>query len=129
MHRLLRTFVLLSVIAPLSARAAETVVVKRGTAGLVAVPFTARDLGPAAIACSASLAHWYSADLGTAPPGGSLRATLWSDPGDGTVFLLNGLQDRMPVLTLSCGGAEIALERKAGVPQPAIEVVCAPGCR
>ena len=75
----------------------------RGTAGLVEVPFAAANQGPGDMVCSAALAHWYSLDLGRAAPGGRVEASLWYDPKDGTMALLNGSKDRMPVQALWCG--------------------------
>ncbi len=114
--------------------AEEPAPVVRGTSGLVAVPFQADNAGAAEIRCSVALAHWYSQDLGTAVVGKSVRGTLWSDPTDGNVFMLNDLEDRMPVQTLWCGVGDrawmgrstITLERKAGVVPAPIHVVCRP---
>ena len=52
-------------------------------------PSTRRNEGPVPIACGASLAHWYSLDLGEAGPGETVAATLWFDPSNGETFLLN----------------------------------------
>ena len=104
----------------------------RGTAGLAAVPFTARNEAPGPIACAAALAHWYSLDLGRAGPGGRVEATLWSDARTGELFLLNASEDRMAVQTIACGqegsawtgGSRIALDRRVGrTPEPVI-VAC-----
>ena len=106
--------------------------VVRGTEGLVAVPFTAENFGSGALVCSAALAHWYSLDLGRAAPGGRIEGTLWYDRQDGNLFLLNAVQDRMPVQALWCGsagqawttGASVPLERRIGaVPKP-IHLAC-----
>ena len=109
--------------------------VVRGTQGLVAVPFSAENLGSGALVCSAALAHWYSLDLGRAAPGGRIEGTLWYDRADGNLFLINGAQDRMPIQALWCGsagqawttGTRVTLDRKIGqVPKP-IRLACAPG--
>ena len=89
--------------AALAASAGEDAPVARGTAGLVEVPFRAVNAGAADMECKAALAHWYSVDLGRAAPGASLAATLWYDPRDGNVFILNAAEDHMPVQMLWCG--------------------------
>jgi hypothetical protein len=133
MPRLFRSCIcLLTVLAARLAAAEESLPIGRGTDGLVQVPFTADNSGPGMIACSAALAHWYSLDLGEAGPGGSVRATLWYDPHDGDVVLLNASMDRMPVQALWCGIAErawatrtsIDLERKAASVPPPVHVAC-----
>ena len=63
-----------------------------------------------------------------------MSATLWYDPKDGTIALLNASLDRMPVQALWCGLAErswatravIGLERKAASLQGPIKVECRP---
>ena len=55
------------------------------------------------IACAAQLAHWFSADLGVAVPGGAVRIDFVSDPGTGTVFIRNVGGERMPVEAAWCG--------------------------
>jgi len=116
------------------AAAEEPLPIVRGTQGLIEVPFTADNKGPGGIACSAALAHWYSLDLGQASPGASVRGTLWYDPKDGSMLLLNALKDHMPIQALWCGiaarawttRAEIALARKTGTAPPPIHVACRP---
>ncbi|MDR6951375.1 hypothetical protein J2X65_000723 [Ancylobacter sp. 3268] len=112
--------------------AEEAVVVERGVEGLAAVPFQVANRTDRSISCSAAIAHWYSADIGVAEPGGRLEAGLWSKPATGEVFLLNDRQDRMPVQRLWCGYAgadvstrsEIGLVRRAGSAEPALDLVC-----
>ena len=124
----------LAVFGSAPAAAEEGIRILRGTAGLVEVPFAAHNEGPGEIACSAALAHWYSLDLGEAAPGGRVRASLWYDPKDGTVVLLNGSKDRMPVQALWCGvagrswatRAMVPMERAAGHVPPPIRIACAP---
>ncbi|MBB3772588.1 hypothetical protein FHS55_003209 [Angulomicrobium tetraedrale] len=116
----------------LPAQAEEVLVVERGVEGLVAVPFRIANDTDRPVACAAAIAHWYSAQIGTAAPHGRLEASLWSKPASGEVFLLNATQDRMPVQRLWCGyvgedvstRSEIALARRAGAPEPAIDLVC-----
>lgn len=123
-----------SPLATLSFAAEEAAPIVRGTAGMVEVPFSAANRGPGAIVCSATLAHWYSSDLGQAAPGGRVEASLWFDPQNGTTVLLNSLRDRMPVQALWCGFAgrswatrtSISLERKANAAPSPIRVTCAP---
>ena len=107
----------------------------RGTHGLDAVPFSARNAGPQPVACVAALAHWYSIDLGRADPGRSLETTLWYDAKGGELFVLNDVGDRMPVQALTCGpvgaawttGTPIGFERRSGsVPAP-VRLTCRMG--
>ena len=54
-------------IAVVSAAAAEEAEpVARSAAGLVALPFSAKNSALGPIVCSAALAHWYSIEFGTA---------------------------------------------------------------
>jgi hypothetical protein len=55
------------------------------------------------IACAAQLAHWFSADLGVAAPGGAVRIDFTSDPATGTAFIRNAGGERMPVEAAWCG--------------------------
>jgi hypothetical protein len=108
--------------------------IQNGPEGLVAVPFTAGNAGDNPIACAASLAHWFSLDLGGANQGKAVETILWFDPNTGETFLLNDVGDRMPVETLWCGFAGrswatrsvVNLERRAGAPPPPIRLSCAP---
>jgi hypothetical protein len=133
MRRLFLIALLLAALAVPPAPAEEAQPVVRGTEGTAAIPFTARNDGPARIACSAAIAHWYSFDLGEAGPGETVRATLWLDPATGEVSLLNELQDRMPVQALWCGLAgrswatrsSVPLARRAGEAPGRIELTCA----
>lgn len=117
------------------AAAEEALVVERGVEGLVAVPFQVRNASDRPLTCAAAIAHWYSADIGTVPPGQRLDARLWSKPATGEVFLLNPQQDRMPIQSLWCGyaGADVStrsvigLQRRAGAGEPAINLTCHAG--
>ncbi len=104
----------------------------RGTQGLAAVPFAARNDAAEPIDCVAALAHWYSLDLGRADPGHTLEGMLWFDASNGELLALNREQDRMPVQALTCGlvgaawttGTPIGFERRVGsVPEP-VSLVC-----
>jgi hypothetical protein len=108
--------------------------VARGAAGLVALPFAAKNGALAPIVCSAVLAHWYSIEFGKAASGESVQVTLWYDPRSGATFVLNALEDRMPIQALWCGFAEhawatrtvVALPQRAGAaPQP-LRLTCMP---
>ena len=74
-----------------------------GTEGAVPVPLTIRNDTAGVVGCQASLAHWYSVDLGRVEAGGTLQVTLWHDPATGRMNLLNETQDRMPVEAVWCG--------------------------
>lgn len=96
-----------------AAAAAET-----GNARLVAVPLTVVNDGAEAIGCRAAIAHWFSAEVGTAPAGGAVEATLWAEPESGTVFLVNAAGDRMPVESLWCGAAHATWRTRSLIPLP-----------
>ncbi|WP_181703343.1 hypothetical protein [Chthonobacter albigriseus] len=123
---------LAAILATTVAAAEETHPMKRGTDGLTAVPFRADNRSSAAITCAATIAHWYSAEVGSAAPGASVTATLWSDPKTGEVFALNEHLDRMPLLRVWCGysGADVStasdlpLLRRAGAAEKPISVAC-----
>jgi hypothetical protein len=107
----------------------------RGKAMLVEIPFSATNAGSRAISCSVALAHWYSAELGQARPGGAIEARLWGDPKTGEILFLNESLDHMPVQSLWCGFADrswesratIALDPTKGRVQPPIAITCAAG--
>lgn len=94
--------------------------------------FSARNLGTEPIICAATLAHWFSIQLGTAAPGQRIMAELWHDPESGAVLLLNEHGDRMPVEALWCGlegrgwqtRSPIRLDRKPGAAPAGIELHC-----
>ncbi|CAN7440104.1 hypothetical protein LJR030_004543 [Rhizobium sp. LjRoot30] len=112
--------------------AQEVHVVVRGRDGLVKVPMTFTNAGPAPMACKSAIAHWYSLDLGIAAEGAKVSVDLWSDPKSGEIFLLNDKEDRMPIQSLWCGlegrswetRAEIVLSRRAGDTPAAENLVC-----
>jgi hypothetical protein len=114
------------------ARAQEAHITVFGTDGLVPVPFEAANRSGGPIACGAALAHWYSEVLGRAAPGSMVKGTLWSDPKDGAVYLVNAATARMPIEALWCGrdgrdvsgGTRISLARRAGQAEPAIRLAC-----
>jgi hypothetical protein len=107
--------------------------IPRGTDGAIEIPFIAMNRSPERIACSASLAHWYSLLLGEAAPGESIKATFWLEPQTGEIALLNESQDRMAVEALWCGIAgrawatrsAIRLPRDLGATPAPIRVACA----
>ena len=107
--------------------------IARGTEGVAAIPFAATNEGPERIACSVSIAHWYSLDLGEAGQGEAVKATLWFDLESGEISILNEVEDRMPVTALWCGLAgrswvtrsPVPLSRRAGDTPGPIELACA----
>ncbi|WP_137154383.1 hypothetical protein [Rhizobium sp. FKL33] len=106
---------------------------ERGSKGLLPIAITLKNEGGKPIACGATLAHWYSQPLGAVKPGGALHAVLWQKQKTGAVYLLNQIEDRMPVERLWCGladqswqtRAEVSFERKAGVRIGSIIMTCA----
>lgn len=132
--RTLFTFTLLAgALLPPAAPAEEARPIARGTEGVVAIPFAATNEDPERIACSASIAHWYSLELGEAGQAETVRATLWFDPKSGEISILNEIEDRMPVMTLWCGLAgrswatrsQVPLSRRAGDAPDPFELACA----
>lgn len=105
----------------------------RGTEGLESVAFSIENTGELPLSCNVKLAHWYSLELGQAAHGVTLSATLWSNPEDGAVFLLNPIGDQMPVERLWCGVAgrswetrfEMPLKRRAGEAENDMILSCA----
>lgn len=112
--------------------AEEVHVIARGMQGLEAVPLRLENETARPVACAAAIAHWYSAPVGSAAPGGRLETRLWSKPATGEVLLLNAQEDQMPIQSLWCGYAgadvstrsDIPLARRAGTPEPAIDLIC-----
>ena len=132
MRKIFICICLLVVAALPPAFAEEAIVVERGIEGLAAIPFRVANESGRPVVCAAAIAHWYSAEIGAVAPGGRLEAALWSKSATGEVFLLNAKQDRMPVQRLWCGFAgadvstrsDIALARRAGIAEPALDLVC-----
>jgi hypothetical protein len=126
--------ILVTFIALLAAGAAGAADPVRGTQGLVPLDYRIEAGGDRPLACAASIAHWYSTELGRVEPGGSLVIALWRDPATGAVYRLNEVGDRMPVERLWCGiegrawatGADLALERLRGDVAPALALACEP---
>ena len=106
---------------------------ERGTEGLEPIAFNIENTGELPLSCNVKLAHWYSLELGQAAHGVSLSATLWSNPENGAVFLLNPIGDQMPVERLWCGVAgrswdtrfEMPLKRRAGEAENDMIMSCA----
>jgi hypothetical protein len=125
----------MAVVGSVAAEEAEPVA--RGSAGLIALPFAAKNSAPGPIVCSAALAHWYSIEFGKAAHGESVQATLWYDPRSGATFVLNELKDRMPIQSLWCGfagearatRAMVGLPQRAGAAPAPLELTCAPDGR
>jgi hypothetical protein len=135
---MLKRCLLFLLVVPMAAAGAaateEAEPAARGTAGLVALPFAAKNGSPSRIVCSAALAHWYSIEFGSAVRDETVRATLWYDPGSGATFVLNAREDRMPIQALWCGlyghawetRAVVALPQRAGVAPPPLNLTCTP---
>lgn len=106
-------------IAALAALAAGPALASAGDGdGLVEVPLTVANEGAGAIGCRAAIAHWFSADLGTAAAGEAVEAVLWTEPATGAVFLINAAGDRMPVESLWCGVAGATWRTRSLIPLP-----------
>lgn len=89
--------------------------VERGSAGLIEIPFAARNGAAREITCAASLAHWYSTEFGRAAPGARIAVSFWRDPADGTLYLLNEVGDRMAVQMAWCGFTGASWESRSVV--------------
>jgi hypothetical protein len=130
LKRLLFCLLAISVAGAAAAEKAEPVA--RGTAALLALPFAAKNGSAGCIVCSAELAHWYSVEFGTAASSESVQATLWYDPRSGATFVLNALEDRMPIQALWCGlaghawatRAAIELPQRAGTAPTPLRLIC-----
>ena len=116
----------------LAAIAAEPVIDPPGTNGLNPIPFSALNSESEPIDCQIATAHFYSVDLGTAAPGGEVKADLWASAATGAVYVLNDMRVRIPVQSLWCGFAGrswatrslIELPRRAGQAPARIALVC-----
>jgi len=94
---------------------------------------TIENSGKTALVCSASIAHWFSADLGEVTPGASRSFSFGVDVKSGKVFQLNSVGDEMAVQRVWCGHkgndwatrAEIPMERRAGVSPEPVRLRCA----
>lgn len=88
--------------------------------------------GKTALVCSASIAHWFSADLGEVSPGTSRSFSFGVDVKTGNVFQLNTVGVEMAVQRIWCGlkgndwatRAEIPMERRAGISPEPIRLRC-----
>lgn len=104
-----------------------------GRDGLVAVPLEVVNATEVEIVCTAALAHWHSAVIGRAAPGGALAATLAHDPATGALHLADGAGPGMPIEALWCSAAgrswetrgRVALRFAAGPAPEAIALRCA----
>jgi hypothetical protein len=125
-------FLVLLTAAGLVAANASATKLERGRAGLDEIPLAVTNAGKETLSCGATLAHWYSQPIGTVAPGAVMKSSLWLQRDTGAVFLLNQLEDRMPVERLWCGKdgeswatrSEIPLERRRGETIGAIVVTC-----
>jgi hypothetical protein len=114
---------------------AMATMIERGRAGLEEIALSVTNSGAESISCGATLAHWYSQPIGTVAPGAVITSKLWLQRESGAVFILNDLEDRMPVERLWCGKdgeswgtrSEIPLERRKGESVTAIRLDCAAG--
>ncbi|WP_421851012.1 hypothetical protein [Oricola sp.] len=83
---------------------------------------TVKNSGRDALDCNASIAHWFSEDIGRIAPGESLSFSFGYALESGTIFRLNDVGDEMAVERIWCGKAgedwatraEIAIDRRAG---------------
>jgi hypothetical protein len=90
----------------------------RAGEALVPVALDVANASAEAIGCRAAIAHWFSAEVGAAGPGGAVAATLWVDPASGTVHLINAAGDAMPVESLWCGIADATWRTRSLLPLP-----------
>lgn len=109
--------------------------IDRGTEGVSPMALTIVNSAEGPISCKASLAHWYSSELGTAAPDDTIDVMLWHDPLIGELSLLNALEDRMPLEAIWCGRqgrinetrSRIALPFTAGQAQSTLHQACTDG--
>ncbi|QRM53269.1 hypothetical protein [Sinorhizobium sp. BG8] len=103
------------------------------SAATQSLDFAVENTGETTLACSAAIAHWFSADLGEIAPGANLSFSLGIDVDSGTVFQMNAVGNKMAVQRVWCGHKgddwrtreEIPLERRAGVVPEAVHLRCA----
>lgn len=76
-----------------------------GTKGLSPLAFSIANDADGPVVCTAQMAHWYTAELGVASPGEAVTATLWHNPDDGVLALMNATDDQMPVEAVWCAPA------------------------
>lgn len=103
-----------------------------GPATAQSIDVAVENAGKTTLACSAAIAHWYSANLGEVAPGAHLSFSFGVDVATGTVFQMNTVGNKMAVQRVWCGRkgddwrtrAEIPLERRAGVAPAPIHLRC-----
>lgn len=88
--------------------------------------FEVENASSARIACRATIAHWFAADLGDAAPGGTVTFTAGIG-ADGTVVLTNARGERMPVETAFCGRLGHAWETRSQLDLRALSRGVPPG--
>lgn len=94
---------------------------------------TVTNTGTEPLICRASIAHWFSEDLGAAGAGESLSFSFGVDMATGAVFRRNDVGDEMAVQRIWCGlkgrdwpsRAEIVLARRAGEAPAPVRLNCA----
>ncbi len=92
--------------------------IERGTEGVTEVTLSVENNAASVVRCSASLAHWYSMDLGDVGPGATLKVSLWHNPATGSLDLLNAARDRMPIEAIWCGHRQLAGRTRTRVHLP-----------
>lgn len=103
------------------------------SAGAQTLDITVTNTGAAPLLCRASIAHWFSADLGEAGEGESLVFSFGVDLATGSVFQVNDRGDQMAVQRIWCGSkgndwpsrAEIPMARRAGEMPAPVRLNCA----
>ncbi|MCX2699002.1 MULTISPECIES: hypothetical protein [Ochrobactrum] len=103
------------------------------TANSQSLDITVENSGKSALVCSASIAHWFSADLGEVAPGASRSFSFGVDVKNGNVFQLNTVGNEMAVQRIWCGHkgndwatrAEIPIERHSGIIPKPVHLRCA----
>ena len=104
-----------------------------GFAAGEAVQFSVTNTGAEALECAASIAHWFSEELGEIAPGATLEFSFGYDLPSGTIFRLNERDDEMAVQRIWCGNsgaawetrAELPMQREAGAAAGAVVLNCA----
>jgi len=92
--------------------------IAKGTKGAERVVLEIANQTTGDMFCTASLAHWYSVELGTTPPGGTVETALWQEPETGALNLLNVSGHRMPIEAIWCRLADAAREARSRIPLP-----------
>lgn len=96
-------------------------------AGPAAAPLVIENRGAAAIACRATIAHWYLLEFGPVAPGARVTLPLRYDAASERVSILNAPGAEMAVERLTCGAVGEVWATGAELPWRALAARAAAG--